>query len=59
MVFEEVEASTKGVKALEARAYSPTHPRAKFDENNGALSGKKRMEPPRERHHLNNGGNRR
>jgi hypothetical protein len=30
MFFEEVEASTKGVKALEARAYSPTYSRAKL-----------------------------
>jgi len=26
-----------------------------FDENNGALNGKKKMKPPKEGHHLNKG----
>jgi len=42
MFFEEVEASTKGVKALKHEHSPQLTLGLNFDENNGALNGKKK-----------------
>jgi hypothetical protein len=55
MVFEEAEASNKGVKAFIAQTNSLG---LNFDKNNWAPSGKRRMKAPREGHHLNKGDQR-
>lgn len=55
MIFEEVEARAKGVRAFVAQTPLLIL-RLIFNENNGAPSGKRRMGPLRERHHLNRGG---
>jgi hypothetical protein len=55
MFFEKVEVGAKGARALTTKTYSHASLRLDFDKDNGAPNEKKRMRPPRERHHLNQG----
>jgi hypothetical protein len=56
MVFEKTKGGAKGVKTFTTQAYSHTCLRLNFDKDNGVPSGKKRMGPFKEGHHLNKGG---
>lgn len=56
MVFEEAKIGAKGARAFIAWAYYLLALKLRFNEDDGVLSGKGRLEALRERHHLNRGG---
>jgi hypothetical protein len=56
MVFEEAKVGARGAKAFIAWTYYLLALRLHFDEDDGVLSGKRRLKFPREGHHLNRGG---